>query len=95
MAKYFEDNKAAFDKLDQYLPIVERVHGPHHEEIYAVGDTYRDIRSKVKGGTEDLSGQFEEIRKITNNYAVPNDVCESYEAVYETLEQLDKANSAR
>jgi len=34
------------------------------------------------------------LRETTNNYTVPDDVCESYEAVYNMLSELDKAYHA-
>jgi regulator of cell morphogenesis and NO signaling len=39
----------------------------------------------------ELESEFAELRKITSNYTVPEDVCESYEAVYDMLAELDKA----
>ena len=42
----------------------------------------------------DLEEEFEQLRKITNNYAVPSDVCESYETVYRLLSELDKTYHA-
>lgn len=37
-----------------------------------------------------LDEEFKNLREITNNYSVPEDVCESYEEVYNLLEKLDK-----
>lgn len=37
-----------------------------------------------------LDEEFKNLREITNNYTVPEDVCESYEEVYNLLEKLDK-----
>jgi regulator of cell morphogenesis and NO signaling len=31
-----------------------------------------------------------ELRKVTNDYAVPTDVCISYKTLYETLEALEQ-----
>ncbi len=42
-------------------------------------------------GKPDLVDEFVKLRKITDNYTVPEDVCESYEAVYNLLAELDKA----
>ena len=49
---------------------------------------------KIKdAGSEvpDLNEEFAQLREITNNYTVPEDVCESYEAVYKMLAELDQA----
>ena len=51
------------------------------------------LRSKVEAagaGKPDLQDEFQELRRITN-YTVPEDVCESYEAVYRMLAELDQA----
>ena len=42
----------------------------------------------------DLREEFTRIREISNNYEVPGDVCETYEAVYHMLAKLDKAYHA-
>lgn len=79
------------ERLEQFLPIVERVHGEHHEEIYKVGNYFNAITDKLKSGkTNNLNKDFEMIRKLTNNYEVPDDVCESYESIYEMIEELEK-----
>lgn len=80
--------------LEQYIPIVDRVHGATHLEFHDVRRVFEDINHKVKKEGVDktqLDKEFQQLRKITNNYKVPNDVCESYEAVYNMLEDIDKA----
>jgi regulator of cell morphogenesis and NO signaling len=42
----------------------------------------------------ELSEEFSRLREITDNYKVPGDVCESYEAVYNMLAELDNAYHA-
>ena len=41
----------------------------------------------------ELHEEFVMLREITGDYTVPSDVCESYEAVYSMLFELDKAYS--
>ena len=36
-----------------------------------------------------LDTEILKLREITNNYEVPGDVCESYEAVYVMLKEID------
>lgn len=81
-----------FKRLEQFVPIVDRVHGSHHPEFHDVRRVFNNIGEKVKNteGTN-LKEEFLELRKITDNYKVPTDVCETYEAVYNMLEELDKA----
>lgn len=85
-----------FDKLETYVPVVARVHGATHPEFLKVYEVYKKINKKIKE-TEtdrpDLNDEFKELRKITNNYKVPEDTCESYEAVYNMLAELDEAYS--
>lgn len=77
------------DTLKTYVPVVARVHGELHPEIHDVKRVFDDISEKIESGTN-LDIQFKELRKITDNYTIPNDVCESYEAVYVMLSELDK-----
>lgn len=83
-----------FKTLSQYVPIVDRVHGGHHPEFHKVRSLFEEISEKTKkaGSNKlDLNEEFKNLREVTNNYTVPGDVCESYEAVYNMLEELDKA----
>lgn len=87
--------------LEQYVPVVARVHGASHNEFHQVRAIFDEIVDEIvdeikKGdaGKADLAGRFESLRKITGNYTVPSDVCESYEAVYGMLSELDAAYSA-
>jgi iron-sulfur cluster repair protein YtfE (RIC family) len=86
-----------FQTLKQYVPIVARVHGKSHPEFHEVHRLFDEMSKKIKGsGTEvpELNEEFTALREITNNYTVPDDVCESYEAVYNMLAELDKAYQA-
>jgi regulator of cell morphogenesis and NO signaling len=98
-------NKQIFDEakakhlqtLRQYVPIVARVHGGNHPEFHDVHKLFDALGKKIKeAGSQlpELNEEFEKLREITNNYTVPADVCESYEAVYNMLEELDKAYQA-
>lgn len=83
--------------LEQYVPIVARVHGGSHPEFHEVHKLFAVINQKIKAvGSErpELNSEFEQLRKITDNYTVPADVCESYEAVYKMLAELDEAYRA-
>lgn len=80
--------------LKQYVPIVARVHGDAHPEFHEVRKLFDAIIEKIKKtgtGEPELTEEFAKLREITNNYTVPNDVCESYEAVYKMLADLDEA----
>ena len=38
-----------------------------------------------------LEEEFKELRRITDNYTIPEGTCESFEAVYNMLSELDEA----
>ncbi len=79
-------------QLALYVPIVAKVHGQEHPEFHQVRKEYDKLSEKMnKNDDLDLAGSFLKLREITDNYTVPTDVCESYEAVYRMLEELDKA----
>ena len=80
--------------LKQYVPIVARVHGGNHPEFHEVRRLFDAINVKIKeagSNRPELNEEFAKLREITDNYTVPKDVCESYEAVYSMLAELDKA----
>jgi regulator of cell morphogenesis and NO signaling len=97
MAIFNETVKKLIPTLEKFVPIVARVHGKHHPEFHDVRKVFDTIFEKVKeAGTEkpELSQEFTKLREITGNYTVPGDVCESYEAVYKMLAELDEAYHA-
>lgn len=92
-----ETKKKYFQTLKQYVPVVDRVHGSKHPEFHEVRKSFDTIIEKVKeAGTNkpELSEEFAKLREITDNYSIPEDVCESYEAVYNMLAEIDKAYHA-
>lgn len=93
MKAYIKANERNFKTLEQYVPIVDRVHGASHPEFHDVRRLFDDINNKAKKAGADnleLDIEFKQLREITANYTVPSDVCESYEAVYNMLAELDK-----
>ena len=83
--------------LKQYVPVVARVHGGNHPEFHEVQTLFNAIAEKTKGKGSvmpDLKEEFARLRVITDQYTVPGDVCESYEAVYQMLAKLDEAYHA-
>ena len=80
--------------LELYVPIVARVHGGSHPEFHEVHRIFNEMIIKIKKTKLEkleLDKEFKELRKITDNYKVPTDTCESYEAVYNILSKLDEA----
>lgn len=92
-----EAKKKHFQTLKQYVPIVEKVHGGNHPEFHQVRKLFDAIIEKTKeagSNKPELNEEFAKLREITDNYTVPGDVCESYEAVYSMLAEIDKAYHA-
>lgn len=77
-----------FKTLQQYVPVVERVHGGHHPEFFDVRAEYNKLVEKVQENNFDLSEEFKRLDIITDSYKVPGDVCETYEAVFVMLKEL-------
>lgn len=91
MKNFKEEYKNNLKLLELYVPVVERVHGESHPEFYQVAKVYKKLNEKLELESQDLSQEFIELREITSNYEVPSDTCETYEAVYNMLEEMDKS----
>ncbi len=92
MKKFQEVLEKNIAKLEMYVPVVDRVHGDHHPEFHDVKRIFDEMIVKLEENKDaDLKDDFIELGKVTDNYTVPGDVCESYEAVYVLLEELDKS----
>lgn len=86
-----------FPQLKQFVPVVDKVHGPHHPEFHEVRTLFGTVVDKTEAaspGKPDLTEEFTKLEEITDNYTVPGDVCESYEAVFNWLAELDHAYQA-
>jgi len=93
MEKFNQVIAENLEKLEQFVPIVARVHGESHPEFYDVKEQFDVLNGKIKSKNKDLdlNQEFKALRDITNHYTVPSDVCETYEAVYVMLKALDQA----
>lgn len=94
MNKFRESLEKNIERLEEYVPVVERVHGGTHPEFYDVSRVFDRMNGKIKEAGEnkpELDGEFKELREITDNYKIPQDTCETYEAVYEMIEEIDRA----
>lgn len=94
MTTFAEAKEKYFDRLNQFTPIVDRVHGDNHPEFHEVKSLWESIYEKSEDTDSDkpeLDNEFQQLREVTDNYTVPGDVCESYEAVYNMLEEVDTA----
>lgn len=80
---------APLTQAAEYAPVIERVHGANHPELTRVRELTEQLVSSDKDA--DTSDLFAELRTVTNGYAIPDDVCETFEAVYRALETADAA----
>src|SRR5690625_4142257 len=86
-----------FEDLDLFTTAITRAHGKSHPEAFEVRKLFEKINSKVQeAGTKksDLNEEFSQLNEVTNNYKVPGDVCETYEAVYQMLSEAEIAYKA-
>lgn len=81
--------------LTQFVPIVQRVHGKHHPEFQEVVTIFNQMKQKMLDANANYDVEFAELRRITNYYVIPEDVCESYAMVYELLSELDEAYQSK
>lgn len=96
MKRFNEATQKNLKKLELFVPVVARVHGGTHPEFHNVRKVFDEISAKIKeAGSEkpELDNEFKQMREITGNYTVPADVCESYEAVFHMLAEMDEAYS--
>lgn len=94
MIKFNQVKDKNIATLELYVPIVARVHGESHPEFHQVHRLFDEMNKKMKEAESKkpvLDSEFKELRKITDNYTVPTDTCESYEAVYNMLSELNEA----
>lgn len=97
MVTYQELANKYFEKLDMFSMAITRAHGKSHPETFEVRELYEKITKKIKQDPSDslnLDEEFKQLRKITDNYTIPDDVCETYEATYNMLLEIDEAYSA-
>lgn len=89
-SEYLKENQ---ENLDLYTTAITRAHGEHHPEVFKVKKIYQAIWDKLEGDSEaDVKPEFAELRHITKDYAIPGDVCQTFTATYQMLEQADHLN---
>lgn len=78
---------SALARALELAPIIERVHGSGHSELTRV----RELTEQISGSTEPeaTSALFQQLREVTNNYALPEDACEAFQETYASLEAAE------
>lgn len=92
MSKFIEYMHDNAEKMELYTVTIPKVHGKSHPEAFRVRELYTEILGRIQSSDskQNFDSEFEELRKVTNNYTVPSDVCETYEAVYHNLKEADE-----
>lgn len=85
LTKQFDDD---IYKLKKFIPIVSKVHGIDHPEIKEVEKEFNKIIKKINSNLNDINVELKNITRITNDFIVPEGVCESYKAVYIILKNI-------
>lgn len=83
-----------FSTLDLYTTAITRAHGKSHPEAFEVRNLFEAINAKVTeagANRPNLDSEFTQLRRVTDNYTIPNDVCETYAGVYRMLAEADKS----
>lgn len=75
-------------KLELYTPIVARVHGKDHPEFLELKKVIDLIILKIKNNDFVLDKEFDQVSEITNEFKLPEGVCETYAEVYFMLKEL-------
>ena len=85
LKQFFEAND---EMLDLYTNAITKAHGKNHPEVFEVRKLYETIQHKIQGNNMDLSNEFSELRGVTNDFAIPDDVCETFTKTYQLLKQF-------
>lgn len=79
------------EKLDVYTGAIAKVHCFLHPEVLEVRSLYEALMLGVKqNDTVAVEQSFARLSALTNAYAIPDDVCETFTAVYQDLAEADR-----
>ena len=87
LRQFFEAND---EMLDLYTNAITKAHGKNHPEVFDVRKVYETIQHKIRDNNLDLSNEFSELRALTKDYTIPDDVCETFTKTYQLLKQFDE-----
>lgn len=76
-------NADVIRELDKILPVVARVHGDGHPELYRVLELYTALKEQPD------KAHFTEMRQLTGNFTLPEDACPTYEKAFRDLMLLE------
>ncbi|MEQ9764366.1 iron-sulfur cluster repair di-iron protein, ric [Streptococcus sp. ZJ151] len=74
------------EELDLYTNAITKAHGKHHPEVFEVKNLYHNIQQHVTN-QQSYKAEFQELDRITHHFAIPDDVCPTFEKTYRLLEK--------
>lgn len=86
-------NSENIEILNKYLPVVTRVHSDIHPELNEVLRLYQEMMQDNKS-LEEKQALAQDLVRVTDNYTIPTDACESYAKTYELLAALSEEINA-
>ena len=89
ISSYLNENR---EKLALYTTAITRAHVANHPEVFEVKKIYDTIwdQLQTEGPEADLTSEFDRLQATTNNYEIPSDVCQTFEATYKMLAEADQ-----
>lgn len=83
------------ETLALYITAITRAHGKHHPEVFEVKKVYNDLTDKIAkhGEQADLKPEFDELCKLTDDFAIPADACPTMTKTYEMLAEAAQLNN--
>ncbi|MDE8210177.1 iron-sulfur cluster repair di-iron protein, ric [Erysipelothrix rhusiopathiae] len=84
---YMNDHK---EDIDLFTSALTKAHADAHPEVKAVRELYVKIQYKIDVDIKDIDHEFETLKRITNNYEIPDDVCGTYEKTYQLLKEANR-----
>ncbi|MFD0897855.1 hypothetical protein [Loigolactobacillus binensis] len=80
-----------FPKLNFYTSQILKVHGAHHPELANVRELFVDMATKIDADpAADVNPDLDKLASVTNNYLIPEDGCEAYQATYVLLHEFQQ-----
>lgn len=73
----------------ELAPLIERVHGANHPELTRVRELTEQLVTADAAASRRI---WDEVRVVTQDYKVPSDGCEAFQATYQALARADEAS---